>query len=76
MKKVLFVMMAAVTMGLASCGNKAQAPAEAPEAEVTIDAEEEAAASISQLTEQIEAQDANKLQKVLANISLDRKSVV
>ena len=52
--------------------NKAQAPAE----EIVFDAEEEAAASISALTEQIEAQDASKFQEVLATVQEKIKEII
>ena len=68
MKKIMFAVMAMFAIGFTSCGNKAQAPAEAAAEEVVFDAEEEASASISALTEQIEAQDANKFQEVLATV--------
>ena len=62
MKKIMFAVMAMCAIGFTACGNKAQtaeAPADEVEA-VVYNAEEEAAASINQLTEQIEAQDASK----------------
>ena len=70
MKKIMFAVMAMFAIGFTSCGNKTQAPADNAEAmeEVTYNAEDEAAASISALTEQIEAQDASKLQEVLTSI--------
>ena len=70
MKKIMFAVMAMCAIGFTACGNKAQAPAENEETVETMvyNAEEEAAASINQLTEQIEAQDASKFQEVLAAI--------
>ncbi|MEE3446152.1 MAG: hypothetical protein VZQ78_08085, partial [Prevotella sp.] len=78
MKKIMFAVMAMCTIGFTSCGNKAQAPADNAEAveEVTYNAEDEAAASISALTEQIEAQDANKLQEVLAAVQEKIKDII
>jgi len=52
--------------------NKAQAPAE----EIVFDAEEEATASISALTEKIEAQDASKFQEVLAAVQEKTKEII
>ena len=73
----MFAVMAMFAIGFTSCGNKAQAPAEAPvEEEVVYNAEEEAAASISALTEQIEAQDANKFQEVLAAVQEKIKEII
>ena len=68
MKKVLFAVMAMIAIGFASCGNKTQAQAEATDSVATINAEEEAAATINALTEQIDAKDANKLQEVIASV--------
>ena len=78
MKKIMFAVMAMCAIGFTSCGNKAQAPADNAEAveEVTYNAEDEAAASISALTEQIEAQDANKLQEVLAAVQEKIKDII
>ena len=79
MKKVLFVVMAAMAIGFTACGNKTQAPAEAPEDSVeavVYNAEEEANATISQLTEQIEAKDATKLQEVLAAVQEKIKEIL
>ena len=58
MKKIMFAVMAMCAIGFTACGNKAQAPADNAEEAVeamVYNAEEEAAASINQLTEQIEA---------------------
>ena len=70
MKKIMFAVMAMCAIGFTACGNKAQAPADNTEAveAMVYNAEEEAAASINQLTEQIEAQDASKFQEVLTAI--------
>ena len=78
MKKIMFAVMAMCAIGFTACGNKAQAPADNAEAveEVTYNAEDEAAASISALTEQIEAQDANKLQEVLAAVQEKIKDII
>ena len=61
MKKVLFAVMAMMAIGFTSCGNKSQASSEAAGTEVTVNADDEAAATIDALTEQIEAKDANTL---------------
>ena len=79
MKKIMFAVMAMFAIGFTSCGNKAQAPAdnaEAIEEEVTYNAEDEAAASISALTEQIEAQDASKFQEVLTAVQEKIKDII
>jgi murein L,D-transpeptidase YcbB/YkuD len=68
MKKILFAVMAMLAVGFTSCNNKAKAPADGAETEVTINAEDEAAATINALTEQMEAKDANKFQEVLASV--------
>ena len=64
MKKIMFAVMAMCAIGFTACGNKAQAPADVTDSveAMVYNAEEEAAASINQLTEQIEAQDASKFQ--------------
>ena len=78
MKKIMFVVMAMCAIGFTACGNKAQAPAEAAdEVEAMVyNAEEEAAASINQLTEQIEAQDASKFSEVLTAIQEKVKDII
>ena len=78
MKKIMFAVMAMCAIGFTSCGNKAQAPADNAEAveEVTYNAEDEAAASISALTEQIEAQDASKFQEVLTAVQEKIKDII
>ena len=79
MKKIIFAVMAVFAIGLTSCGNKAQAPAEAPvedEEAVVYNAEDEAAATISALTEQIEAKDATKLQEVLTTVQDKIKEIM
>ena len=68
MKKVLFAVMAMVAIGFTSCSNKAKAPADGAESEVTVSADDEAAATINALTEQIDAKDATKFQEVLATV--------
>jgi hypothetical protein len=68
MKKILFAVMAMIAIGFTSCGNKQKANTDAIEQEANINAEQEAAATIDALTEQIEAKDANKLQEVLATV--------
>ena len=73
----MFMVMAACAIGFTSCGNKAQqqAPADevAAEAAEAIDVEAAISEATAQLSEQIEAKDAGKLQQV---IEADRKSVV
>ena len=77
MKKIIFAVMAMCAIGFTSCGNKTQAPAEAPAEEaVVFNAEDEAAATISALTEQIEAQDASKLQEVIATVQEKIKEII
>lgn len=68
MKKLLFAVMAMVTIGFTSCNNKAKAPADGTQAEVTISADDEATATINALSEQIEAKDASKFREVLASV--------
>jgi hypothetical protein len=79
MKKIMFAVMATMAIGFTACGNKSQAPAEAPadtvEA-VSYNADDEAAATISQLTEQIEAKDATKLQEVLTAVQEKIKQIL
>ena len=75
MKKVLFAVMAMIAIGFTSCGNKTQASTEAG-TEVTVSADDEAAATIDALTEQIEAKDANKFQEVLATVQEKIKEFV
>ena len=72
MKKILFAVMAVFAIGLTSCGNKTQAPADEVDSAAIIDslAEEAANLSISALSEQIEAGDASKLQAVLETIKV------
>ena len=66
MKKVLFVVMAVMAIGFASCGNKTQASAEAADSAAVVNVEDEIAGTINALTENLEAQDANKFQEALA----------
>ena len=68
MKKFLFGVMAMVAIGFTACNNKAQQGEATDSTEVTINVDDEANATISALTEQIEAKDATKLQEVLASI--------
>ena len=68
MKKVLFAVMAMIAIGFTSCGNKTQSQTEGTDTEVTINAEEEAAATINALTEQIEAKDATAFQAALDKV--------
>ncbi len=70
MKKIVLAVMAVAAIGFtASCGNKTQ-QAEAVDSVAIVDslAGEAANATISALTEQLEAKDANKLQETLATI--------
>ena len=63
MKKVLFAVIAMIAIGFASCGNKAQAPANGAQ-----DVETAVSEITAALQEQINAQDAGKLQEVLATV--------
>ena len=80
MKKVLFAVMAFAAIGFTSCGNKAQQTAAedveavADSTEIDVDAAVEEATA--QLTEQIDAQDANKLQEVLTAVQDQVKEAV
>ena len=76
MKKVLFAVMAMMTIGFASCGNKTQASAEAEDSAAVINVEDEAAATINALTEQLEAKDVTKFQEVLATVQEKIKSLI
>ena len=76
MKKVLFAVMAMMTIGFASCGNKTQASAEASDSAAVINVEDESAAMINALTEQLEAKDANKFQEALAAIQEKIKALI
>lgn len=69
MKKILLAVMAVAAIGFTSCGNKtAQGDAvDSTAAEVNI-ADEEADAAIAALTANLEANDANKFQEVLATV--------
>lgn len=66
MKKVLFAVMAMIAIGFASCGNKAQAPADAAE-EVNVDSIASAAAEegLAVLGSQLEIKDADKIQAAI-----------
>ena len=68
MKKILFAVMAMVAIGFTACNNKTQQGEATDSTEVAINVDDEANATISALTEQIEAKDATKLQEVLASI--------
>ena len=71
MKKIVFMVMAACAIGFASCGNKAQqAPADevAADSVAAFDVETAVSEATAQLTEQIEAKDANKLQEVIETV--------
>ena len=76
MKKVLFAVVACMAMGFASCGNKTQAPIEVTDSTTVEQADEVAALTITALTEQIEAKDANKLQETLASVQEQVKEFV
>ena len=76
MKKVLFVVMAVMAIGFTSCGNKTQATAETTDSVAVMNVEDEIAGSISALTEQINAQDANKFQEALAAVQAKVKELV
>ena len=67
MKKLMFMVMCACAIGFTSCGNKAQqAPAdEVVASDEAIDVEAAIGEATAQLTEQIEANDAGKLQQAL-----------
>ena len=68
MKKIFFAVMAVVAMSFASCGNKAQQAEATDSTEVAINIDQEAEATISALTEQLNAGDVNKLQEVLTTV--------
>ena len=74
MKKVLFVVMAVMAIGFTSCGNKTQATAETTDSVAVMNVEDEIAGTISALTEQINAQDANKFQEALAAVQAKLRS--
>ena len=76
MKKVLFVVMAVVAIGFASCGNKTQGSAEATDSVAVLNVEDETAATINALAEQLEAKDANKLQEVLTAVQAKVKELI
>jgi len=70
MKKTMIMVMAAMAIGFASCGNKAQqaAPADevvAADSTVEVDVASAISEATAQLTEQIEAKDASKLQQCI-----------
>ena len=69
MKKILLAVMAVAAIGFTACGNKTQQGEAVDSTEIAINnANEEADASIAALSEQIEANDANKLQDALATV--------
>jgi phage-related protein len=80
MKKSLFIMMAACAIGFTSCGNKSQQAvpvddevvAEAP----AIDVEAIFNEATAQLTEQIEANDASKLQQAIEAVQAKVKEIL
>ena len=69
MKKILLAVMAVAAIGFTSCGNKtAQGDAaDSTAVEVNV-ADEEADAAIAALTANLEANDANKFQEILATV--------
>ena len=75
MKKVLFAVMAMIAIGFTSCGNKQAAPADATET-AAFDVEAAVSEMTSALSEQIEAQDANKFQEVLATVQEKIKELI
>ena len=75
MKKVLFAVMAMIAIGFTSCGNKQAAPADTTEA-AAFDVEAAVSEITSKLSEQIEAQDANKFQEVLATVQEKIKEII
>ena len=78
MKKLMFVVMAALAIGFTSCGNKAQqAPADEVEASAeAIDVEGAIDEATTKLSEQIEAQDPSKLQEVLEAVQAKVKEIL
>ena len=75
MKKVLFAVMAMIAIGFTSCGNKAQQAADATEA-AAFDVEAAVSEMTSQLSEQIEAQDAGKFAELLATVQEKIKEII
>lgn len=76
MKKVLFAVMAMIAIGFTSCGNKQAAPADNAAEAPAFDVEAAVSDITSQLSEQIEAQDANKFQAVLATVQEKIKEII
>lgn len=79
MKKLMMIVMAAMAIGFASCGNKAQqAPADEVVADSTaaFDVETAINEATAQLSEQIEAKDANKLQQVIEAIQAKEAEIL
>ncbi len=70
MKKIFLAVMAVAAISFTSCGNKTQQAEAVVDSVAIVDslASEAANASISALTEQLEAGDANKLQEVLTTV--------
>ena len=79
MKKMMFMVMAALAIGFTSCGNKAQqAPADevAADSAATFDVETAIGEATAQLSEQIEAQDASKLQQAIEAVQAKVKEIL
>ena len=80
MKKSLFVMMAACAIGFTSCGNKSQQAAPVDDEVVAeasaIDVEAAFSEATAQLTEQIEANDASKLQQAIEAVQAKVKEIL
>lgn len=70
MKKMLFTVMAIAAIGLTSCGNKTQQQSEAVDSAAVIQAaaDEVADGTVSELSANLEAGDANKLQQTLETV--------
>ena len=70
MKKMLFTVMAIAAIGLTSCGNKTQQQSEAVDSAAVIQAAADEAAEgiVSELSANLEAGDANKLQQTLETV--------
>lgn len=70
MKKMLFTVMAIAAIGLTSCGNKTQQKSEAVDSAAIVQAAADEAAEgiVSELSANLEAGDANKLQQTLETV--------
>ncbi len=70
MKKMLFTVMAIAAIGLTSCGNKTQQQSEAVDSAAVVQAAADEAAEgiVSELSANLEAGDANKLQQTLETV--------